>query len=388
MNQNNNVNVTPWDVEGVVDYDKLIKNFGVKYITDKQREYLKNLVEKKGIKEHVFLRRGLFFAQMDLDKLIESHKKGEEIFLYTGRSPGGSMHTGHLIPFQFTKYLQDIFDCNLYIQIPDDEKYLFKKDLTLYKIEEMTKSDLDDIAAIGFNPDKTFIFRNSQFISNMYPLYLKTAKKITLSQARNIFGFEGSSNIGQINYPALQIVPTFFEKGYCLIPCAIDQNPYFLLQRDFAQKLGHKKNVTILSKFLTSLTGPEGKMSASNPDKAILLTDDGKTVKKKINKYAFSGGRDTLEEHRKLGGRCDIDVAYQWLYNIFEEDDNQIKKIKEEYSSGRMLSGEIKKILIDKINEVLIKHRENKEKAKKENILEKYMKTGKLAKFMWEKKIN
>ncbi len=384
-NNSSSSNITPWDVEGDVDYNKIIEKFGVKFITEEQRNYLRELAKKKGLKEHIFLRRGLFFAQMDLDKIIEAHKKGEKIFLYTGRSPGGKMHTGHLIPFQFTKYLQDLFDCNLYIQIPDDEKYLFKKNLELETINEMVISDLDDISAIGFNPDKTFIFRNSSFISKMYPLYLKVAKRITFSQARNTFGFQQESNIGQINYPALQIVPTMFEKGFCLIPCAIDQNPYFLLQRDFAQKMGYQKNATILSKFLTSLTGINGKMSASNPDKAILLTDDEKTVKKKINKYAFSGGRPTLEEHRKFGGNCDIDVSFQWLYNLFEEDDRKIEEIRNKYSSGELLSGELKKILIEKINELLEEHRKNKQLAKKNNFLDKYMFSGKLAKEMWNR---
>ena len=170
-----------------------------------------------------------------------------------------------------------------------------------------------------------------------------------------------------------------------MIPCAIDQNPYFLLQRDFAQKLGFNKNATILSKFLSSLTGAIGKMSASDSSKAILLTDEPNVVKKKVNKHAFSGGRETLEEHKKLGGDCSVDVAYQWLYNLFEEDDNKIKEIESKYSNGDMLSGEIKKILIEKINNLLENHREEKELAKKGNLLEKYMKNGNLSKSMWER---
>ena len=71
------------------------------------------------------------------------------------------------------------------------------------------------------------------------------------------------------------------RKNRCLIPCAIDQTPYFLIQRDIAKKLGYKKNSTILSKFLPPLTGHMGKMSASNESKAILLKDDAKTIKKK-----------------------------------------------------------------------------------------------------------
>ncbi|MDA3856558.1 MAG: tryptophan--tRNA ligase [Candidatus Woesearchaeota archaeon] len=377
--------VTPWDVDGKVDYDKLIKEFGVKCLSDKIKNEIKELSEKKGIPYHIYLKRELFFSHREFDKALEAHKEGKPFFLYTGRSPGGSMHIAHLIPFMFTKYLQDIFDCNLYIQIPDDEKFLFKKDLTLEKVEEMTKSDLLDISAIGFNPDKTFIFRNTEYMSRMYPLYLRTAKKITFSQARNTFGFQNDSNIGMINYPALQIVPTFFEKGICVIPMGIDQDPFFRLQRDIAKGLGYEKNVNIHSKFLSSLTGPEGKMSASNADKAILLTDVPLVVKKKVNKYAFSGGRATLEEHREKGGDTLVDVSYQWLYYLLEEDDSEIARIKEEYESGRMLSGEIKSILIEKINSYIEVHNKNKEKALKNKLLDKYMYTGKLAKSMWNK---
>jgi tryptophanyl-tRNA synthetase len=383
----NNI-VTPWEVEGKVDYDKLIKEFGVNHITDEQKEYLENLARKKGIKEHIFLKRGLYFAQRDLDQVITAHKKGESIFLYTGRAPGGSMHVGHLIHFIFIKFLQDLFDANVYIQVPDDEKFLFKKDLTKEKIDEMCQYDLEDLAAFGYNPDKTFIFKNREYIQKMYDLYLDIAKKITYSQSRNVFGFTDSSNIGQIAMPALQIVPTFFEKGVCLIPCGIDQDPYFRLQRDYAQKLGYKKNVTILSKFLTALTGPEGKMSASNPETAILLTDEPSAVKKKVNKHAFSGGQETLELHREKGGDTEIDVAYQWLYNIFEDDDKIIKNLKEGYESGKILSGEMKKHLIEKLNEFLENHRKNRDEAKKKKLLDKYMYSGKLAKEMWEKNFN
>lgn len=34
-------------------------------------------------------------------------------------------------------------------------------------------------------------------------------------------------------------------------------------------------------------------------------------LQNKINKHAFSGGRETLEEHRELGGIPEIDVAFQ-----------------------------------------------------------------------------
>jgi tryptophanyl-tRNA synthetase len=59
-------------------------------------------------------------------------------------------------------------------------------------------------------------------------------------------------------------------------------------------------------------------MSASVDSSSIKLTDTPKQILKKINTHAFSGGRETLEEHRALGGNPDIDVPYQWLKYYLE----------------------------------------------------------------------
>ena len=50
-----------------------------------------------------------------------------------------------------------------------------------------------------------------------------------------------------------------------------------------------------------AMQGEGGKMSASDPNSAIFVTDTAKQIKTKINKYAFSGGCATVEEHREKG---------------------------------------------------------------------------------------
>ena len=105
-------------------------------------------------------------------------------------------------------------------------------------------------------------------------------------------------------------------------------------------------------------------MSASSENETIYTTDSPEVVKKKINKYAFSGGQPDIEEHRKKGGNPDIDVSYQYLRIFFEQDDNKLKKIYDDYKSGKLLTGELKSILIDKINEFLKSHQEKREKAR------------------------
>ena len=374
--------VTPWEVEGQVDYDRLIEMFGTQPITRELEERLYRLAGES----HYMVRRRVFFSHRDLDLVLEDYEAGRGFFLYTGRGPSGPMHIGHIVPFYFTKWLQSRFRVNVYIQLTDDEKFLEKKrSLTMEQVRHWTLENALDIAAVGFDPDRTFIFKDTEYIRNMYPIALKTARKITFSTARSVFGFSGETNIGMIFYPALQIVPTFFERRRCLIPAAIDQDPYWRIQRDIARSLGYYKVAAIHSKFLPPLTGPSGKMSSSAPETAIYLSDDPETVRTKVYKYAFSGGQPTVELHRKYGGNPDVDVSFQWLYMFFEPDDRRVEEIREEYRSGRMLTGELKDVLIARVNEFLEEHRARREEARE--LLRVYMYEGELARQMWERVI-
>ena len=110
--------------------------------------------------------------------------------------------------------------------------------------------------------------------------------------------------------------------------------------------------------FAVGMTG--GKMSSSMPETTIFLNDSMKTIEKKL-KSSFSGGQPTVEEHRKKGGNPDIDVAYQYLRYFFEENDNELEKIREEYISGKLLTGEIKSICIEKAESWMKEHHELKE---------------------------
>lgn len=370
--------VTPWEVSGKVDYDKLVKEFGTSRITPALRARL----EKNAGGGNVMLRRDYFFSHRDLDLVMDDYEKGKGFYLYTGRGPSGPMHIGHLIPLVFTKWLQDRFGVNLYIEITDDEKFLCKREAEWDGIGKYAEENMRDIAAVGFDPDRTFIFRDSEYVGNVYPMLAKIAKKVNFSTVKAVFGFTNETNIGFIFYPAYQIMPTLFEKKRCLIPAAIDQDPYWRIQRDIAESLGYHKTAAIHSKFLSPLQGAEGKMSSSMRESAIWLDDDEKTVRKKIMKYAFSGGRSTLEEHRRLGADLSVDVPFQWLSVLFEPDDGELKRIAGEYGSGRMLTGEVKEILAKKLNEFLAEHR-----ARKENVdVRRYTHTGKLAQEMWKKK--
>jgi len=63
--------VTPWEVSGEIDYDKLITEFGVKPLDDK---VLKR-IEKHTGELHYFLKRKIFFAHTYFDTILDEVEK-------------------------------------------------------------------------------------------------------------------------------------------------------------------------------------------------------------------------------------------------------------------------------------------------------------------------
>src|SRR3990172_7839439 len=405
--------VTPWHVEGEIDYDKLIKRFG----TEKISKQLLTRIEKLTGDLHFMLRRGIFFSHRDLNAVLNEYEKGNKFFLYTGRGPSGHTHIGHLVPWVFAKWLQDKFGTNMYFQLTDDEKFFSKQNLSLEETKQFAFENALDFIALGFKPENTKIIIDTENIKTLYPIAAQVAKKINFSNTKAVFGFSNDTNIGMIFYTALQSAPCFIEDRPVLIPLGVDQDPHFRLTRDVAPKIGKQKPALIHNIMIPALQGPGGKMSASDDNGTVYTTDPPEVVKKKINKYAFSGGQPDIEEHRKKGGNPDIDVSYQYLRiffepddnklkkNInkyafsggqpdieehrkkggnpdidvsyqylrifFEPDDNKLKKIYDDYKSGKMLTGELKAILIEKINGFLKIHQEKREKAR--NQLSKFL---------------
>ncbi len=370
--------VTPWEVKGEVDYDRLIRDFGTQPITGPLAKKLEEILGDAAY----LVRRRIFFSHRDLDLVLNDYSKGKGLFLYTGRGPSGPMHIGHIIQFYFTKWLQDKFHTTVYIQLTDDEKFLEeKRNLTYEETQRWAADNILEIAAVGFDPDRTFILQDTEFIGHAYPMVLKIARRVNFSTVKAVFGFTGETNIGFAFYPSIQILPSLLEKRRCLIPSAIDQDPYWRIQRDIAESMGYYKAAAVHSKFLPALTGLQDKMSSSKQETTINLSDDDKTVRSKVYRYAFSGGQATKEEHRKKGGDPDVDVPFQWLYMFFEPDDKRIEQIRTEYKSGRMLTGDLKDILIEKVTTFLNQHRQRREKAG--NLVHLYKKDGALAREMW-----
>lgn len=373
--------------EGGIDAacERLIKEFGSERIDD---ALLSRIARLTGAPVHPFLRCGLFCAHRSLHVILDAYERGERFYLYTGRGASAGMHLGHLVPFMLTAYLQHTFRVPCIIQLTDDAKFLYKG-LALEECAALVQDNVRDILACGFDPEQTYIFSNFQEAGRLYPHVCRIQRQLTCNQVRATFGVEGSDSPGKMAFPAMQMAPalasTFTDalfRGHrlrCLIPCGIDQDPYFRLTRDVAQRLGEHKPAVLQSKFLPALEGTHTKMSAGST--GIALQDSPQQVRDKLSS-AFSGGRDTLAEQVALGANLQVDVALQYLHAFAEVAypncdgpaapmrpsrlerklgsldiaPGDLQAVDDAYASGKMLSSEVKQMAADAVTCVLARH--------------------------------
>lgn len=359
-------NVTPWEVSGKINYDKLIKEFGIKPLKSLPKEFHDNIL----------FRRKVIFAHRDFERILNNIKNKKKFVMMTGLMPSGKFHLGHMLLAQQMIFYQKL-GAKLYIAVADLEAYN-ARDKSLEELKEIAiKEYLTNYIALGLSPKNVDFYFQSARSSDAkksnayYKLASLFSKYATFNEFKAVYG---EISPGKMNASLIQAADMFhpqlseFEGQIpVLVPVGIDQDPHLRIARDIGNRYKDNKFTQLSSTYHMFLPGLKGgKMSSSDENSYIAMTDSPKEVEKKIKKYAFSGGQDTVEEHRKKGGNPDVDVCFQYLKMFFEPDDEKLQQIYEDYSSGKLLTSELKQMTIEKINIFLKEHQKKREKAKKQ----------------------
>ncbi len=365
--------VTPWEVTGEIDYSRLTKEFGI--------QPLKAL--PKAFTENILFRRGVIFAHRDIQRILEAIKNKKPFVMMTGLVPTGKFHIGHMLIAQQMVFWQKL-GAKIYITVADLEAYNVRGQ----SLEQSKKIALEEYIpnyiAAGLKPKNCEIYfqsdrsKTGKKASAYYRLQNLLANHATFNEFRAVYG---DISPGKISASLLQAADMLhpqlkeFEGPLpVVIPVGVDQDPHLRIARDMSKRIKVYPFIQLSStynRFMPALDGGQ-KMSASRPNSFIALTDSPEIIKDKVLKHAFSGGRETLAEHRKLGGRPEIDVSYKWLEMFFEQDDKKLSKIYKDYKSGKMLTSELKKYLIGKLTSFVDKHQKALKTAKKD--IPKYFK--------------
>ncbi len=336
--------VTPWEVNGEIDYDGLMERFGTEPITP---ELLERVRQHTG-RLHYMLRRGVFYSHRDLDTVLDHYEGGGRFVLYTGRGPSGPVHLGHLVPWTFTRHLQEAFGSQLIFQFTDDERMLIRDGIDEEAAGHWVLENALDVMALGFDPEKTEFIVNVRHAAKLYPLALKIARDITYSTVRTVFGFGDDPSLGMMFFPTMQAAPCFLaserdgEPVPCLVPAEIEQDTYWRITRDVARKLGYPKPAQVHGRMLPGLTG-DAKTSSSQPLTAIYTTDVPELVERKIEE-ADTGDHPA---------RCPM---YQYRNLLLTENDDETHEFYVDCLEGNIDCRECKARLAEAVNRFLGKH--------------------------------
>jgi tryptophanyl-tRNA synthetase len=359
--------VTPWEVKGKINYKELMDKFGIKLLPKLPKIF----------NENILFKRKIIFAHRDFEKILDSIKNKKKFAMMTGLMPTGKFHLGHMILAQQFLFYQKL-GAKLYIAVADLEAYNTRTE----NLEKLRKNAIEqyliNYIALGLKPENCDFYFQSSRSNNPKKsnAYYRLASNFSRYSTFNEFkGVYGEISPGKMNSSLLQSsdmyhpqLPEFEgESTRIFIPVGIDQDPHIRIARGIARRDKDYKFSPIASTyhtFLPSLKG-EGKMSSSDLNSFIAMTDSPEEVETKIKKYAFSGGQKTISEHRRKGGNPEVDVSYQYLKMFFEPNEEKLREIYEDYKSGKLLTGELKEILIEKINSFLKEHQKKRELAKK-----------------------
>lgn len=338
----------PWGDNLIQDYKKVVTHFGLEPFDAKQFPEPNRL-----------MRRGIAFAGRDLKRISECIHKKKPFYTLTGIVPSAEkIHLGTKSVIDNVKYFQE-HGADTYVLVADLEAAAARGISVDEARERALKFYIPAYLALGLDIKKTQFYFQSQN-RTVTKLAFEAGQKITLNEFKGVYGnaepgriLSAITQIGDMIYPQ--------EKHGSpmpgIIPVGIDQEPHVRLCRDYLHKVESQKRFmpisSIYNKFMPSMDG-QLKMSKSNPKGSISLPEDMK-VAEKVIKSAFTGGRATLEEQRKLGAEVDKDMVFELLKQHLVESDKELEKIRVEYATGKMLSGEIKQLAVEKMKAFLEK---------------------------------
>jgi len=327
--------------------DKLFKEFG-----------LEKIPTNHGIKHRLF-EREIIIAQRDLKKILQQISTKQPFLQMTGIAASGKLHLGHKVDIDLFLLFKELGALSFF-GVCDIDAFCSRPDNKISSMKQAKENAVDNIShLLALGVEAKDIYIQSKKESRYYELAFEVSKRLTENEFKAIYGHV---NLGKVSANILQyadILHQQLEEYQGPMPSitgiGLDQDPHARATRDIAKRLPYHFVTPSFIYFKHQRGLQEGKkMSSSEPDTAIFLSDTQEEVKRKINK-AFSGGRNSLEEHKRLGGIPEIDRAFEIL-NYHHSDSGFVKKVYDDYKSGKMTTGELKQITLEFLISFLSEH--------------------------------
>jgi tryptophanyl-tRNA synthetase len=357
-NSNSNI-VDPWGSLEIKNYEALFREFGIQPI----ESILPRLPNP-----NKYFRRRIVFGHTELESVLDAIEKGEPYAVMSGIKPSGPFHVGskmtaeEIIFFQSLSSKAMAFYCIADYEAYADNRQSFEESL------EIAASNLADILALGLDPKRAYVYRQSAE-KRVLEMAFVFSRDVTYNMLEAIYGdkpfglyLSALIQVGDILLPQTN---DFGGAKPVVVPVGADQAPHIRLTRDIARRYGKEKSLILPSatyhKLIRSLRGGS-KMSKRDPMGLLSLTDDPELAREKVL-TAYTGGRESIQLQKELGGEPSKCVVYEYLMFHFLDDDSELKKIYMECVGGARLCGPCKEQAAEIVARYLREHQRRRLKA-------------------------
>src|SRR5436309_6806061 len=294
-----------------------------------------------------------------------SAKKTRKRILTGDRPTAKSFHLGNYYgTLENRVKLQDEYDSFFLIA----DYHMLTTRLT--ELEEIGRNIRDlviDYLSVGIDPKKTTIYLQS-LIPEVTELFLVFSMLVTVPRAQRIPTLKDQMRdhnlavptYGLLGYPILHAADTLMVKGD-LVPVGRDQESHVELTREVARRFNElfgpvfpvPEALIPEGGMLPGIDGA-GKMGKSLGN-AIFLTDDSKTVEKKIRAMYTDPKRIQPTDP----GRVEGNPVFVY-HDVFNPDKAEVEDLKRRYRAGTVRDVEVKEKLIVAVEQFLRPIRERR----------------------------
>lgn len=293
--------------------------------------------------------------------------------ILTGDRPTGKLHLGHYVGTLANRVrLQDKYQCffivaDLHMLTTNPEKG------KIAQVNQNIKELVLDYLAVGIDPQKAIIYRQSlvpevTYLSLLFSMIVtvpRCQRVPTLKEVMHDLHIEKPS-LGLLTYPVLQAADILMVKAN-LVPVGKDQESHIELAREIARRFNelYGKIFPIpecLIGEVPTLPGTDGKAKMSKSlDNCIYLSDDEKTVKKKV----MGMFTDPTRLHPTDPGHTEGNPVFLY-HDAFNQDKKEVEELKKRYREGKIGDVEVKERLIEALNKFLEPIRKKRKKYEQE----------------------
>ena len=283
--------------------------------------------------------------------------------ILTGDNTTGKLHLGHYVgSLENRVKLQDEYET--FIVLADMHSFAYPKYVENPEvINASAKEVLLDNLAVGLNPDNVTFFPESAVpeiyelatILSMLVTHNRALRNPTIKEEIKDKNLGDNYSLGFINFPLLQVADILSVQAD-LVPVGEDQLPHLELTnevvRRFNQVYGNTlKEIEGKVGRVKRLVGIDGNVKMTKSlNNAIYLSDFAQEVEKKV----MSMYTDPTRIHPTDPGHIEGNPVFIYLDAFGTEEDNaQINEYKNRYMIGKVRDIEVKKYLIQVLNNFL-----------------------------------